>query len=63
MFKRRMLDFFDPYDLDEAMGFGRSRYTFDGEVDRSTFATVSNRAFRAHDDVSTALIGAFRRVV
>jgi len=32
------------------MGFGRSRYTFDGEVDRSTFATVSNRAFRAHDD-------------
>lgn len=54
-----MFDIFDSYNLDEAMGFGRSRYTFDGDVDRSRFAAVSDRALRAHNDVSTTLITTF----
>jgi hypothetical protein len=62
MFGRSMFDIFDPYGFDEDIGFGRSRYTFGGEVDRRSFAAVSDRALRAHNDVSIILMSAFRRV-
>lgn len=54
MFGRGMFDIFDPYGFDEDMGFGRSRYTLDGDVDRRSFAAVSDRALRAQEDVSIA---------
>jgi hypothetical protein len=51
MFGRRKYDFLDAF-YDIGLG-GGSRYTLDGDVDRSTFACVSDRAMRAQDNVRT----------
>jgi hypothetical protein len=50
-----MFDIFDPYGFDEDMGFGRSRYTLDGDVDRRSFAAVSGRALRAQNEVGSVI--------
>lgn len=57
-----MFDFYDDI-FSHGFGGGGSRYTFaDGDVDRRSFARVSDRAMRAQDDVSYRVKNPFWRV-
>lgn len=59
MFGRSIFDLFDPYGFDDAILFGRSGTTFaNGDIDRRSFAPVSERALRALDDVGSIFITA-----
>ncbi|KII93366.1 hypothetical protein PLICRDRAFT_87752 [Plicaturopsis crispa FD-325 SS-3] len=41
---------FDPFSMYDMGGMGGSRYTFGGDIDRRSFAPVSNRAYQAREN-------------